>query len=152
MVPTHVLGVNGKTWMTLQEIDKGKDDDIAKLLSRLDGSEIYSLLLWKLPAGKSLYDVKPKRDAKEYIQSAGTADRMTVEVRRKNGGAEEHFVVGRPPNGGNPAKKEIIHWDSVETVVASNEVFSADEAAELFLSYHRTGWVPSTYVLRPIST
>ena len=123
--------------MTLQEIDKGKDDDIAKLLGRLDGSEIYSLLLWKLPTGKSLYYVEPKRDATEYLQCAGTADRMTVEVRSKNGGAEEQFVVGRPRNGGNPAKKETIHWDSVDTVVASNEVFTAAEAAELHTSLSR---------------
>ena len=151
MIPTHALGINGTTWMDLQEIDKGKVHDFTKMLQRLDGNELYSLILWKLPPGKSLDEAAPKRNATEYIQSAGSADRMTVEVRRKNGAGVEHFVVGRP-NGGNTGKRETIHWDSAETVVAPNEVFDATEAAELFTSYHRTGWVPSNYVLRPTST
>jgi hypothetical protein len=76
---------------------------------------------------------------------------MTVEVRRFNGDEYEHFVVGRAPHGEKPGREETIHWEDVETVVAPNEVFAADEAAELFLSYRRTGWVPSSYVLRPLS-
>lgn len=75
---------------------------------------------------------------------------MSLEVRRmKEGEAPEHFVVGHAPNGGNPEKTETINWDSNEMVVAANEVFAAAEAAELFKSYGRTGWVPSTYVIRP---
>jgi hypothetical protein len=143
--------MNGDTWMDVHSIEKGEADDIRASLRRLDGTKGYSLLLWKLPPGKTLYDVSPDEDAQEYIQCAGSADRMTVEVRRKNGGKYEHFVVGRSPNGHNPGKEETIHWDGVDTVVAPNEVFSADEAAELFLSYYRTGWVPSNYVLRLLS-
>jgi hypothetical protein len=73
---------------------------------------------------------------------------MTVEVRRLTRGKAEHFVVGRAPDGEKPGNKETIHWDSVDTVVAPDELFSADEGAELFLSYYRTGWVPARYVLR----
>jgi hypothetical protein len=144
--------MNGDTWFSGPSIDKGEADDIRAILRRMDAAKFYSLLLWSLPPGKSLDDVSPFEDANEYIQCAGLAERMTVEVRRLNGDKYEHFVVGRAPNGENPGKKETIHWEDVETVVASNEVFSADEAAGLFLSYYRTGWVPSSYVLRPLST
>jgi hypothetical protein len=152
VIPTHALAVNGRTWMEIQSIEKGEENDLTKLMSRVDGSKIYSLILWKLPDGKSIDQTSPKRDATEYMQCAGSADRMTVEVRRLKGKKFEHFVVGRAPNnGGNPEKRETIHWESVETVVAPNEVFSSAEAAELFRSYYRTGWVPSSYVLRPLS-
>ena len=152
MIPTHAIYVNGDTWMDIQTVDNGVLDDFTRRLRRLDGTNLYSLLLWKLPPGKSLYDTSPDEDANDYIQVAGSADRMTVEVRRLNGGKVEHFVLGRAPNGHNPGKRETIHWDDVETVVAPHEVFTADEAAELFVSYYRTGWVPSKYVLRPLST
>jgi hypothetical protein len=144
--------MNGDTWMDVHSIERGEADDIRATLHRLDGIKGYSLLLWKLPPGKTLYDVSPDEDAQEYIQCAGSADRMTVEVRRLNGDNYEHFVVGRAPNGQDHGKEETIHWDDVNTVVAPNEVFSADEAADIFLSYYRTGSVPSSYVLRPLST
>jgi hypothetical protein len=137
--------------MEVQAIDKGEENDISKMMGRVDGSKIYSLVFWRLPAGKSLDETNPDREATEYIQCAGSTDRLTVEVRRLTGQKVEHFVVGRASNGGNPEKKETIHWDSVDTVVAPNEVFSAAEAAELFRSYYRTGWVPANYVLRPLS-
>lgn len=137
--------------MDAHGLDTGEQDDIAKQLSRVNGAEFYSLLLWKLPEGKGLYETSPERDANEYIQCAGSAERMTVEVRRMSGGNVEHFVVGRASGGHSSGNNETIHWDSVDTMVAANEVFSADEAAELFLSYYRTGWVPSSYTLRPLS-
>ncbi|MCG5432115.1 hypothetical protein LV457_07395 [Mycobacterium sp. MYCO198283] len=34
--------------------------------------------------------------------------------------------------------------------VAANEVFDADEANELFMSYYLTGTIPDAYALRPI--
>ncbi len=143
--------MNGDTWFSSPSIDKGEADDIRAMLRRMDAAKFYSLLLWKLPPGKSLDDVSPFEDANEYIQCAGLAERMTVEVRRLKGDEYEHFVVGRASSGENPGKKETIHWDDIDTLVAPNEVFSADEAADLFLSYYRTGWVPSNYVLRPLS-
>jgi hypothetical protein len=151
MIPTHAVYVNGRTWMAGPGIDRGEENDIAKMLGRLDGSRSFSLLLWKLPPGKHLDETNPGRDANEYIQCAGSAERMTVEVRRLAGGTYEHFVVGRGPNGENRGIEETIDWDGVKTLVAPNEVFSAEEAAELFHSYYRTGWVPSRYVLRLLS-
>jgi len=152
-VKTHALLMNGRTWGDAQPLERGGGDDIGRMLRNFDGTMAFALLLWKLPPGKRLDDVKsPDEAANEYIQCAGSADRMTCEVRRLRGGQYEHLVLGHAPDGDNLGNKETIHWDDVETLVAPNEVFSADEAAELFLSYYRTGWVPSKYVLRPVST
>ena len=149
---THALLMNGRTWGDAQPLERGGGDEISRTLHRFDGTEAFALLLGKLPPGKRLDDVSPDKEANEYIQCAGSADRMTCEVRRSNGGKYEHFVVGHAPNGDPLGNEETIDWDDVKTVVASNEVFSADEAAGLFLSYYRTGWVPSRYVLRRLST
>ena len=34
MIPTHALGINGTTWMDLQEIDNGAVHDLTKMLQR----------------------------------------------------------------------------------------------------------------------
>ena len=42
--------------------------------------------------------------------------------------------------------EETIHREEVDTVVASSEIFSADEAAEPFRSYYTRGWCrPATF-------
>ena len=35
-------------------------------------------------------------------------------------------------------------------MISRSQVFGADEAAELFFSYYRTGDIPNEYVLQPI--
>src|SRR5260370_26113820 len=134
--------------MAGQGMDKGEHNDIANMLGRLDGSRSFSLLLWKLPPAKHLDETNPGRDANEYIQCAGSAERMTVEVRRLAGGTYEHFVVGRGPNGENHGIEETIAGDGVKTLVAPNEVFTAEEGADLFHSSNQTGWVRPGYVRR----
>ena len=149
MFPTHAVQINGDSWGDTGSLEPGADDDIAPRLGRMDGKRFFAMLLWKMPPGKGLEDVDPWEGSTEYIQCAGSAERMTVEVRRIAGGKAEQYVIGRPPTGGNSASEETIHWDGHDTTVHANEVFTADEAAKLFLSYYRTGWVPSSgYVLR----
>jgi hypothetical protein len=60
--------------------------------------------------------------------------------------------VGRavPDNSGPPAEV-VIPWNGCETRVYSFEVFSAAEAAEVFVRYYETGQVPDTFRLRPLS-
>ena len=138
--------------MHVQMTDRGKVNDITKMLLRLDGSQVYTLILWRLPTGKSLDEISLIRDVTEYVQCVGSADRMRLDARRTKDGAPEQFVLGHVPNGGNPDQTETIYGGGIEVDVASNEVFAAAEAAEIFISYGRTGWVPSTYLLRPLRT
>ena len=151
MIPTHSLGINGRSWMEFHTTAAGERDDFAQILRRVDGHKLYSLILWKLPEGKTLDQTDAFEDANEYMQCAGSTDRMTVEVRRIGGGRVEHYVVGHALNGSDLDRRETILWDSAETIVAPNEVFKAAEAAALFEAYYETGWVPSRYLLRPVS-
>jgi hypothetical protein len=151
MTPTHVTCTNGAFWMELDDAYRPIPDQIARLLGILDGTERYSLLLWKLPEGADFRDVDLD-DANEYMQCAGSADKMTVEVRRITDSGPEQFVVGRPQGSAEPEESAVtINWNKHHLVVAPNEVFAAPEAAALFVEYYETGWVPSSYSLRRLN-
>jgi len=123
-------------------------DQIRRLLAGLDGSDRYSLVLWRLPAGRQLDEADPDSKAREYIQAAGSADRMTVEVRRLTSHGPEQFVVGRtaPSSPSDPLIE--LRWSGYTTQVYPSEVFDATEATDLFDSYRATDWIPSKYSLR----
>ena len=89
----------------------------------------------------------------EYLQSAGSADALTVEVRTIDGdGAAHQFVVGKPGGGAEGAPSEVIRWDDGRhsTTVHPREVFTADEAAKVFYAYFLTDEVPARYTLREL--
>ena len=54
------------------------------------------MILWRMPDGKALDETDADRDAHEYIQCAGSAERMTVEIREVVEGRAQQFAVGRP--------------------------------------------------------
>jgi len=88
-----------------------------------------------------------KRFPQEYLQCAGTRERMTVEVRRREAdGAFRQYALARP--GVEAGGEEVIRWDAFETVVRSNEVFDAKAALPVFLAYFTEGNVPNEYPLR----
>jgi hypothetical protein len=76
---------------------------------------------------------------------------LTVEVRRTIEGSPQQCVIGR--KAGSDDKRsadEIVAWDTYEAKVRPNEVFDAQEAGCLFVSYYVEAKVPPAYVLRPI--
>lgn len=120
-------------------------------LRRLDGSDRWSVVLFALN-GKAYEDVvgTPTR---EYLQAAGKADAMTVEIRKPGGkqwGAQwVRYIVGRPHDGSLPLTTAIALPDTTE-MRSSAEAFDADEAAQLFIDYYKTGDIPPGYSLRPV--
>jgi hypothetical protein len=122
---------------------------IRKRLSLLDGRRRYSLGLWSLPDGIPFDSVDFANWPIEYIQVAGSWDRMTIEVRRGDGGQHRQYVLGHQSrSNGYDRQIEVIRWNGRETSVLPSEVFSADEAADIFISYYATGSVPESLALR----
>lgn len=152
MIPTHAFTMNGRRSWDVQDGVRPVHDEIRHMLGRLNAHERYSLGLWKLPDGVPL-DLVDLDEDRGYIQSAGSADRMTVEVRTIENGSARQVVIGRPlgaasSSAGDP--EEVIPWDECEARVYPNEVFDEKETAELFISYYDTGDVPSGYLKRAI--
>ena len=59
------------------------------------------------------------------------------------------YVIGHQHEG-NPPLDVAITLPRGDQMVSRAEVFDADEAATLFISYHRTGDIPAGYSLRPV--
>lgn len=151
MIATHAYSVNGQAWSELQDSFGPPSEELKGLLSRLDGVERYSLILWALPEGKYLDETSPADDAREYLQCAGKAERLVVEIRRIVDGKPQQYVIGRPAGSTSSEADEEVHWSNFMTLVHENEVFDAIEAADLFASYYETGEVPAQYVERPLT-
>lgn len=152
MIATHAFTINGRDNWELKDSTGPIDGQLRHMLKRINGERIYSLGLWKLPEGVSLGLVDLDQD-RSYIQCAGSAERMTVEVRTVEGGIARQEVIGRPVGAaGSPTgdPTEVVPWDEHEVRVYPNEVFDADEAGNLFVSYYETGEVPEGYTKRLI--
>jgi hypothetical protein len=89
---------------------------------------------------------------REYIQAAGRADAMTVEICKPGGqqwGVDwVRYVIGHPDSEGAVLDVPIVLPQSTE-MRSRAEIFEADEASQLFYSYYKTGDIPATYALRP---
>lgn len=121
-------------------------------LRAFDGVQNWYLLFYPLPEGRSFDSVRNEA-TKEYIQAAGSAKAMVVEIRKPGGaqwGAEwVRYVIGRPHDGVAPLDV-AIPLPKGDQMISRAEVFDAEEAAKLFMSYHASGDIPAGYVLRPV--
>ncbi|WP_078315393.1 hypothetical protein [Mycobacterium sp. D16Q16] len=110
------------------------------------------LLFYRLPEGKTFEEVRNEA-TEQFIQAAGDAAAMTVEIRKPGGeqwGAKwVRYTIGHPHDGDLPLDV-AIPLPNGDQMVSRAEVFDADEAAQLFISYYRTGDLPEGYVLRPV--
>lgn len=148
---THIAQMNGSSRGPLVDSIRPYVDQIRFSLGRMNGSSFWAYSLWRAPDGADLLADIPLSE--DYLQSAGTADAMTVEVRVVDADGTAHqFTVGK--SGGDPAagRTEIIRWDDGHhsTTVHPHEVFTADEAADIFHAYFVTDEIPAPYVLREL--
>jgi hypothetical protein len=145
---THAMTMNGRIHGELKDPDLTAEESIKKLLALLDGTTRYSLNLWRLPDGVPFDRVDLKVWPQEYVQVAGSSARMTLEVRRFEGGTARQYVVGHSTATTISAADEVIPWNGYEARVRANEVFDAAEAADLFIAYYLTGGIPEGHSLR----
>lgn len=147
---THAFTTNGRSHGEVKNPDLSPEEEIRRRLLRLDGSKIYSLILWAIPPGVPFDLVDLRKWPREYIQVAGSRDSMTVELRRIVEGIPQQCVVGHPVGRATELREadQIIHWNGCETAVLAGEVFDAVEAGDLFVEYYHAGNVPPQYSLR----
>lgn len=121
-------------------------------LRALDGVENWYLTFYPIPEGKTFEEIR-NQPAEQYIQAAGTADAMILDIR-KPGGAQwgahwVRYMIGHQYEG-NPPLDVAISLPKGPEFVSRPEVFDAEEAGKLFMSYHKTGDIPDGYALRPV--
>ncbi|SHU95375.1 Uncharacterised protein [Mycobacteroides abscessus subsp. abscessus] len=150
---THVVKYDGGVFAI--SIGSNADrSEFADPLSRLNGTKPWALTLFALPDGLDHGAmIAAGREADAYLQAGGSANAMTVQIRKPGGQQWDvesvRYIVGRPHNAPEALDVPITLPRSVETV-SSSEVFGAEEAADVFFGYYRTGNIPPSYVLRPV--
>lgn len=148
---THVSQLNGYSRGPLIDTIRPYPNQIRFSLNRLNGSSSWAYSLWRAPAGADLLKDIPLSD--EYIQCAGSADALTIEVRTvDDAGAAHQYTVGKPGDDPIGAPTEVIPWDDGRhrTAVHANEVFTADEAADVLYGYFLTNDVAEPHTLREL--
>lgn len=148
---SHIVQSNGYSRGPLLDIFRPHAEQLRFSLNRMNGSSFWAYGLWRAPEGADLLKDIPLSD--EYLQSAGSAEAMTVEIRvRDEGGVARQYTVGRPGEQPAGAPTEVIHWDDGRhsTTVYPHEVFTADEAADVFSAYFQTDRVPESCTLREL--
>jgi hypothetical protein len=119
------------------------------MLGKLDGNALCTYSIWRGTNPESI--IVTRRDAGEtFIQAAGSAEALTVEVRLIGEDGEGRlFTVGKPQPADGPT---VLLPISAERAVRvrSNEVFTAGEAAKIFADYYLTDAVAGTYTLREL--
>lgn len=147
---THAITMNGRISGELKHPSDSPEEVIQKRLLLLDGIGRYSLSLWRLPEGVPFDRVDQGSWPTEYIQCAGSKDRLTVEIRRLEAGVHQQYVVGAAVTPVAPSgPREVLKWDSFQTSVYENEIFDAGRASIVFVEYFNNGDVPASYSLRP---
>lgn len=122
---------------------------VEQRLALLDGVIRYSLSLWRLPDGITFDRVDLAAWPMEYVQVAGSRERLTIEVRRLEEGIPAQYVVGRhTPDASDSPTEVLVPWDGYEERVLSTEVFTAAEAAKIFVFYYATGDIPGSFRVR----
>ena len=144
---------NGSISMPLTDSHRPFPAQLRRSLGDLDGNEDFAYLLYYVPDDAGWPDAPGYDDSKyddEYMQSAGSADAMTIEVKRREGDGElRHYVIGRPGDDADAPDVEV-RYGSHALSVRPTEVFDADEAARVYYEYFQTRTVPDTYVLREL--
>lgn len=126
-------------------------DQIRYALVDLDGHSSWGYSIWRAPLDADLLEDIPESD--EYIQCAGSSDALTIEVRTLDSmGVAHQYAVGKADPKPGEAPTEIIRWDEGRhsTTVFPSEVFTADEAVEVFYGYFLNNQVAESYTLREL--
>ncbi|MCP1503031.1 hypothetical protein J2Y89_001775 [Curtobacterium herbarum] len=129
-------------------------DQVRRMLGLLDNDEQFAWQIWWCPDDADwMFNPKPVEEqySGSYLQAGGTAEKMSVELRRREDDGEYRFyIVGRDHDLGEPLT-ETIDVQAAHEPRHPAELFTADQAAPVFMHYVEHQRVPDGYTLRLIA-
>ena len=129
-------------------------DQVRRMLGLLDNDEQFAWQIWWCPDDADwMFNPKPVEEqySGSYLQAGGTAEKMSVELRRlEDDGEYRFFIVGRDHDLGEPLT-ETIDVQAAHEPRHPEELFTADQAAPVFMHYVEHQTVPDGYTLRLIA-
>ena len=124
-------------------------EEIRRRAELLDGVERFSLSLWAQPTTVAFDKIDLSKWPFEYIQAAGSRDRLLVELRKVEGGIARQFAIGRRSvEPSQSAKEEIVAWNGCLSKVMQNEILDSQDCVQLFLGYISSEMDLEMYSLR----
>lgn len=150
--PTFVYEVSGTSFANLVNGPRSYEDNLRRLVSLVGGPDRSTLSFSQLPDGQSIWEVTRETLPSLFLQAAGTAEAMTIEWRRVDqDGVERLYTVGHGgQRHGEPTVAIEFLRETARALVYPDEVFTADEAGEIFVHYFHTLAVPGQYTLREV--
>lgn len=88
-------------------------------------------------------------DDYNYVQCAGSIEKMTIEYRKSSGNSFEHSVLGTESSAIIDA---TIKYSGGEIILKSNEILNLDDAIEVFTTFYKTQSVLDKYKKRDITS
>lgn len=145
---------NGNVSSILQDTFRPMPDQVRRRLGLLDNDEQFAWLIWWCPDDADwMFNPKPAEEqySGSYLQAGGTAEKMSVELRRREDDGEYRFyIVGRDHDLSEPLT-ETIDVQAAHEPRHRAELFTADQAASVFMHYVEHQTVPDGYTLRLIA-
>ena len=123
----------------------------ATTLAQLDGTDMWAVILTIRPTAGAPTDAAAVR----YLQAAGSADAMVVEIRQPGGedwgAVSVRCVIGAAGLPGRAAGPDVeIRLPRSVEHLGRDEVFTTGEATVIFEHYYRTERIPEHHTLRCI--
>ena len=145
---------NGSVSSILQDTFRPMPDQVRRMLGLLDNDEQFAWLIWWCPDDADwMFNPGPVEEqySGSYLQAGGTAEKMSVELRRREDDGEYRFyIVGRDHDLSEPLT-ETIDVQAAHDPRHPAELFTADQAAPVFMHYVEHQTVPDGYTLRLIA-
>jgi len=145
-----VLETNASSSSAFPHPTDDPDEKLRGAFGRMDGDGLFAFLLWELPPDRSFESGLRGIEPQEFLQCAGAADALTVELReRDEGGGYVLWTLGRADEDAGP-QDVVIEWRGNSKDVHRSERWTSEGAAELFLTYWRTRALPENVTKRPL--
>jgi hypothetical protein len=125
------------------------DLQIARGLQGLNAGSDTSCVLWAIPCGKEFLDVDYSQIG-TYLQCAGTANKLTIEMRVGQAETAHHYVLGRKGDPRALERAELVESELGGVMVFPNEIFNVEEAVGIFQYYYWHDTAPEDCELRPL--
>jgi hypothetical protein len=145
---------NSRISSILQDTFRPIPDQVRRMLGLLDNDEQFAWQIWWCPDDADwMFNPAPVEEqySDSYLQAGGTAEKMSVELRRREEDGEYRFyIVGRDHDLSEPLT-ETIDVQAAHEPRHPAELFTADQAAPVFMHYVEHQTVPDGYTLRLIA-
>ncbi|MDQ1131221.1 hypothetical protein [Microbacterium sp. SORGH_AS_0888] len=143
------FSMDGRGGMEFPEELRPPREQFAIMLGLLREGKRSTFGLTPVPDGVHVLRHMTQKGPAAFLQCAGTGDELTIEWRRRDDDGQSRLYTLGHTQDHDPEFVTIEFFDGTRsTQVHPDEVFTVDEAVDIFTTYYETQAVPDRYSLR----